>query len=60
ALKRGNVKPAAGERVHVIARGDTLSDIALRYNISLRVLRRHNSLSSSTIRIGQKIQIPAS
>lgn len=60
ALKRGNIKLAAGERTHVIARGDTLSDIALRYNIPLRVLQRHNRLSSSAIRIGQKIQIPAS
>ena len=45
---------------HVIARGDTLSEIALRYNVSLSVLKRFNGLSSDTIRIGQVLTIPVS
>jgi N-acetylmuramoyl-L-alanine amidase len=47
-------------REYVIARGDTLSEIAVRFNVSLASLRTHNALSSSSIRIGQKLIIPAS
>ena len=46
--------------VHIIARGDTLSDIAQRYHVSISDLRRYNSLKSSRIKIGQRIKIPAS
>ncbi len=64
ALKRGDTpggRPAtAGVREYTIARGDTLSGIALRYNVPLSDLQRHNQLSGSSIRVGQKIQIPAS
>lgn len=45
---------------HTIASGDTLSEIAQRYNITLRTLLEHNGLSSSTvIRVGQRLSIPA-
>lgn len=50
----------AGSHEYVIARGDTLSEIAVRFNVSLSSLRTHNALSSSSIRIGQKLLIPAS
>ena len=50
----------AGRREYVIARGDTLSEIAVRFNVSLSSLRTHNALSSTSIRIGQKLIIPAS
>lgn len=43
---------------HVIARGDTLSGIAQRYEVSVASIRRHNDLSSSMIRVGQRIAIP--
>lgn len=42
----------------VIARGDTLSGIASRYNVSVPVLRRHNGLKNDNIRIGQVLTIP--
>ncbi|WP_269619884.1 N-acetylmuramoyl-L-alanine amidase [Zhongshania sp. BJYM1] len=66
AVKRGDIAPGkghapvAGEREYVIARGDTLSGIAHRYNVPLNDLRRHNQMSGSDIRVGQKIQIPSS
>lgn len=45
---------------HVIAQGDTLSGIALRYNVSLTSLLKHNGLSrSAIIKVGQKLRIPA-
>jgi len=45
---------------HVIARGDTLSEIASRYNISLGQLRSVNKLKNDRIRVGQVLTIPIS
>ncbi len=49
-----------GKIQHVIARGDTLSAIAQRYNVSVRDIVQANKLSSTQIRIGQTLTIPAS
>ncbi len=43
---------------HVIARGDTLSQIAERYNVSPAAIRAANKLSSDRIRVGQTLSIP--
>jgi len=44
---------------HVISRGDTLSEIADRYQVSLASLRRENRIRSDNhIRIGQVLVIP--
>jgi N-acetylmuramoyl-L-alanine amidase len=44
---------------HVIARGDTLSEIADRYEVSLAALRRKNDIRSEhLIRVGQVLVIP--
>jgi N-acetylmuramoyl-L-alanine amidase len=43
---------------HVIARGDTLSEIAERYNVSTSELKRANRLSGDSIRVGQTLSIP--
>jgi len=49
------------ETKHVIARGDTLSEIASRYQVSLGSLRRQNRIrSDNLIRIGQVLVIPDS
>lgn len=45
-------------RQYIIARGDTLSGIAQRFNVSLSDLRNRNSISGSRIRVGQKLTIP--
>ena len=47
-------------RVHVIERGDTLSELSLRYSVSLEALKKYNSVRGDTIKIGQKLMIPAS
>ena len=47
-------------REYVISRGDTLSEIAQRFNVTVASLRARNALSNNTIRIGQKLIIPAS
>jgi len=43
---------------HIIARGDTLSEIAERYNVSTAAIRTANRMSSNNIRIGQTLSIP--
>ena len=45
---------------HVIIRGETLSEIAYRYRISLEVLKKINRLNGSNIHVGQKLRIPVS
>lgn len=42
-----------------IARGDTLSSIAQRYRVSVASIKKENKLTSSTIRVGQTLLIPA-
>jgi N-acetylmuramoyl-L-alanine amidase len=48
------------KREYVIHRGDTLSEIAQRFNVSVMTLRTHNALLNNRIRVGQKLLIPAS
>jgi N-acetylmuramoyl-L-alanine amidase len=44
---------------YTIARGDTLSGIAVRYGTSARRLKQANGISGDRIRVGQVIVIPA-
>lgn len=54
-----NLRRSPAQRVnHVISRGDTLSEIAERYNVSMSEIRSANKLSSDKVRIGQKLTIP--
>jgi len=43
---------------YVISSGDTISEIAKRYNVSPAAIRRANKLSTDNIRIGQTLNIP--
>ena len=43
---------------YVVARGDTVSEIAERYNVRAADIRRANRLSSDKIRVGQTLSIP--
>ncbi|MCC5851744.1 MAG: N-acetylmuramoyl-L-alanine amidase [Alkalimonas sp.] len=45
-------------REHRVQRGESLSLVAQRYNVSVEALRQHNQLSGDTIRIGQVLRIP--
>lgn len=56
-----NHPPAGTMRVarkHKIKSGDTLSDIAAAYQVSLNSLRGFNSLKSDRLRIGETLRIP--
>ena len=44
---------------HVISSGETLSEIAQHYKVSISALKNSNALVSNVIRIGQVITIPA-
>jgi N-acetylmuramoyl-L-alanine amidase len=45
--------------MHVVAKGDTLSEIARRYAVSMASLIDYNKLRSSDVRVGQELKIPA-
>jgi len=54
-----NKKGGSRQQVnHVITRGDTLSEIAERYDVSMSALRSANRLSSDRVKVGQKLRIP--
>lgn len=48
----------ATPREHVISRGETLSEIAQRYHVSVPALKSSNSLRTDRIRSGQVLTIP--
>lgn len=52
--KRGPARQVS----HVISRGDTLSEIAERYNVSMSDIRVANKLSTDRVRVGQTLRIP--
>ena len=51
--------PAAAPRTraYTVRRGDTLSEIALRFGMALNQLRRINDLRSDKLAVGQKLQV---
>lgn len=59
AWMRDNGKIALGPREHVVSPGESLALIAQRYQVGLGALRSANSLNSDVIKVGQRLQIPA-
>ena len=51
---------AAQSGLFVVQTGDTLSEIALKYRVSVKDLQAVNKLSGTLIRIGQTLRIPDS
>jgi N-acetylmuramoyl-L-alanine amidase len=49
-----------GVRKHTVRKGESLSVLAARYNISVAGLKKANKLTSNTLRIGQVLTIPNS
>ncbi|MCC5843470.1 MAG: LysM peptidoglycan-binding domain-containing protein [Verrucomicrobia bacterium] len=49
----------AGTNTYVVQSGDNLSVIARRHNTTVRDLKSVNNLSSDTIRVGQRLTLPA-
>lgn len=59
SAKPANVtsKPETISDTYIVVKGDTLSKIAQKANITVAELKRINSLSSDIIRIGQKLSL---
>ncbi len=56
-------KPSTGyarDTKHVISNGETLSDIAQQYGVSMREIRTINGMTNGNLRTGQILQIPRS
>lgn len=49
---------AERERKHIIARGDTLSQIAHHYQVSISALKDTNNLRSNLLHVGDVLRIP--
>lgn len=45
-------------RNHKVTRGESLSVVAQRYNVSISTIKSANNLKSDTVRIGQNLRIP--
>jgi N-acetylmuramoyl-L-alanine amidase len=54
----GSLYAATKVQEHKITRGESLSVVAQRYNVSIRQLKTANNLKSNVVRIGQKLTIP--
>jgi N-acetylmuramoyl-L-alanine amidase len=57
-------KPPAGSLLaaqrHIIAKGETLSTIAMRYAVTVETLKSSNALKNDRVRVGQVLRIPES
>lgn len=53
-------REGGGVREYTIGRGDTLSEIARRFNITVSRLQSFNNLDTPTIKVGQTLRIPTS
>ena len=52
-------KPAAvGEQVVTVVKGDMLEKIARQHHVSVEEIMRENGLTTTALRIGQKLKIP--
>jgi N-acetylmuramoyl-L-alanine amidase len=65
--KRNRLRPRSSDasyaktdnrRVHVVRRGDTLSDIAQRYQVNVSALRFANDIQGNSLSIGKRLVIP--
>ncbi|MGQ9594283.1 MAG: LysM peptidoglycan-binding domain-containing protein [Anaerolineae bacterium] len=52
-------QPPASWRPYVVRRGDTLSDLAIRYGTTVPAILSANCLASTTIYAGQRLYLPA-
>lgn len=55
SLPRSDWMPVA---FHTVQRGDTLSQIAQQYGVQVSSLQSINGLNGTTIRVGQRLQVP--
>jgi LysM repeat protein len=51
---------AGGEEVYVVKSGDTLTKIAKSHSTTVKAIESENNLSTTKIKVGQKLKIPGS
>lgn len=54
----GTLYASIGYRSHKVSRGESLSVVAQRYNVSVNKIKSVNKLKSNVVRIGQTLKIP--
>ncbi|WEK31519.1 MAG: N-acetylmuramoyl-L-alanine amidase [Candidatus Pseudomonas phytovorans] len=59
AWLRDTGKIAAGPREHTVLPGETLAMLAVRYQVSVASLRSTNSLKTDELKVGQRLDVPA-
>ena len=59
AWLRDTGKIAAGPREHTVRPGETLAMLAVRYQVNVASLRSTNSLKTDELKVGQRLDIPA-
>lgn len=57
-FKRNPIPNSTVPQQHIVSRGDTLSTIAQRYQVSVAQLKSSNQLSTSTLKVGEILLIP--
>lgn len=45
-------------KIHIVRAGDTVSEVAARYGVSIVRLKRANRMTNNTLRVGQRLEIP--
>lgn len=54
----GSFYASIAVKQHTVSRGESLSVLAQRYNVSVSRIKKANNLNSNTVRIGQTLKIP--
>jgi len=57
-FQRNPLPGSALSQQHIVSRGDNLSTISQRYQVSVAMLKQHNNLASSQLKIGMILVIP--
>ena len=50
---------AGGEQIYTVKSGDNLTKIARQFGTTVKALRAANGLKTDSIKVGQKLKIPA-
>ncbi|EJW99461.1 lytic transglycosylase catalytic, partial [gut metagenome] len=58
-VKHATASSSASTGIHRVRKGESLYEIAKRYGVSLKNLKESNGLRGNSLRVGQKLVIPA-
>jgi N-acetylmuramoyl-L-alanine amidase len=56
--KENGDEPQASSGTYVVKRGDTLSELAERFGVSMAELKQVNGMKTTTVQLGQTLKIP--